>query len=120
MLSFLGGSWRLRPLTFSRGFAKNPSKFKQGVADEPVSVAVSENSEDIVRGLNIFKDSEAVRVKPDTDYPDWLYTLHMPRASLEQLTTTYISASLSASDTKRMIKLWNKKRIREHDEANKK
>ena len=63
-----------------------------------------------------------VKVKPDSVYPDWVVTLHMPRAGLDQLATAYAAdpASLSESDTKRMIKQWNRRRIREENDAKKK
>ena len=84
---------------------------------------VAENKEDMVRGLNMFKDSsDEVKVKPDSEYPDWVFTLHMPRASLEELSAKYKEdpMSLSEWDTKRMIKLWNRRRIREGNEAKQK
>ena len=76
-----------------------------------------------MRGLNIFKDSsEEVKVKPDSEYPDWVFTLHMPRATLDELATKYEQdpSSMPVQDTKRMIKLWNRGRIKEGNEAKKK
>ena len=46
----------------------------------------------------------------------------MPGATLEELAIKYEQdpQSLSVSDTQRMIKLWNRRRIREHNESKKK
>ena len=87
------------------------------------TVIAAENPENIVRGLNIFKDSpEEVKVKPDSEYPDWVFTLHIPRASFEELSKKYVAdeTSLPEWDQKRMIKLWNRKRIRDSNEKKKK
>ena len=47
---------------------------------------------------------------------------HKPLASLEDLRTAYEAdpESLSEEDTRRMIRLWNRKRIRDRNEATKK
>lgn len=108
--------------SFSRGLAKKPAKGKKG-EDVAAPIATAGNPEDVVRGLNIFKDQTAeIEVKPDSEYPDWVFTLHMPRATFDELATRYKEdkSSLSEQDTKRMIKLWNRSRIRESNEEKKK
>ena len=119
--SLLRASVASTPTSVSRGLAKKADKKKGAVFEVPIMVA--ENKEDMVRGLNMFKDSsDEVKVKPDSEYPDWVFTLHMPRASLEELSAKYKEdpMSLSEWDTKRMIKLWNRRRIREGNEAKQK
>ena len=80
----------------------------------------AENVEELVRGLNIFKDQNSeVKVKPDSEYPDWVFTLHMPRATFDELAVKYEADpdALEYWDKKRMVKLWNKRRIKEGNEA---
>ena len=106
------------PILFSRGLAKKAAQ-KKG-KEEEVKMHVDEKLEGIVRGLNIFKEqSEEVKVKPDSEYPDWVFTLHMPRADLEELTAHYERdpSTLTPSDAKRMVKQWNRRRIKEGNEV---
>ena len=45
-----------------------------------------------VSGSNIFKEGEDVRLKDDSEYPDWLWTMRIGEAKLEDLspeTTEY-------------------------------
>ena len=57
---------------WSRGFAKKSSG---SAADKPHGMAVADTS--IVRGLNIFKDGADPQIKPDSEYPDWLWTMYV-------------------------------------------
>ena len=104
---------------FRRGLAKKPDAKKPGAAGS----SVSDNSEGVVRGLNIFKDSpDEVQVKPDSEYPDWVFTLHLPRATYDELAAQHERdpTSLPMSDQKRMLKLWNRRRIKEWNESKRK
>ena len=106
----------------NRGLAKKVAKGKAAAVATP-ETKMAENTEDVVRGLNIFKDSpEEVKVKPDSEYPDWVFMLHQPRATLEELSTQYERdpQSLPIWDTKRMLKLSTRKKIKELNEASKK
>ena len=104
----------------SRGLAKKAAPRKSA---GPTQVVPKEQLEGIVHGLNIFKDSpDEVKVKPDSEYPDWVFTLHMPRATLEELTTEYErdAASFTPQDTQRLYKQWNRRRIKEENASKKK
>lgn len=92
---------------------------KRKIEEDAKNQVVAVNQEDVVRGLNIFKDQpDEVKVKPDSEYPDWVFTLHMPRASLDELQIAYEEdpESISEADTKRMIRMWNRGRIRSKNE----
>lgn len=84
----------------------------------------------MVTGLNVFKDGSQVlpgfladgkdpEVRPDSEYPDWVLTLHEPLPSLEDLKEMYVQdpEGMSEDNTRRMIKLWNKARIKESNES---
>ena len=106
---------------FRRGLAKKADAKKKPAAGEASSVA--DNSEGVVRGLNIFKESpDEVRVKPDSEYPDWVFTLHLPRATYDELAAVHERdpTSLPMWDQKRMLKLWNRRRIKEWNESKRK
>ena len=106
---------------FARGLAKKAAaKGKKGAVAEAARTGPAENVETLVRGLNIFKDApDEVKVKPDAEYPEWVFTLHMPRATLDELASKYEEDpnALEPWDAKRMIKQWNRRRIKEGNEA---
>ena len=69
-----------------------------------------------VCGLNILKDGEDPAVKADSEYPEWVFELHKPLPSMEELTKQYEKDGVDAmrpQDVKRLIRLWNRNRIRE-------
>ena len=106
-----------------RGLAKMNKADKKKLEAAVASTEVAVNQEDIVRGLNIFKDQkEEVKVKPDSEYPDWVFTLHIPRASLEELQDAYKAdpEGMAPSDAQRMLKLWNRRRIKESNDEKRK
>jgi large subunit ribosomal protein L54 len=104
----------------SRGLAKKAAKGKGApAASRGGPSRPQEELEKVVLGLNIFKgQDEEVKVKADSEYPDWVFSLHKPRAGLEELTVLYQEdpQALSPQDTKRMVKLWNRRRIKELNE----
>ena len=107
----------------NRGLAKMNKADKKKLEAAVASTEVAVNQEDVVRGLNIFKDQkEEVKVKADSEYPDWVFTLHIPRASLDDLQAAYQEnpESLTHSDAQRMLKLWNRKRIKAHNDEKRK
>ena len=103
----------------SRGLAK---KSKAAAAAAPVKKVIRDDLEDIVSGLNVLKEGEDPKVKDDSEYPDWVFTLHKPLPSLEDLTKRYQADkdSLNAEEMRRMIRQWNRKRIKESNEGKKK
>eukprot|EP00967_Tisochrysis_lutea_P046559 scaffold56570_cov34-Tisochrysis_lutea.AAC.5 len=58
-----------RLVALSRGLAK---KAKPVESAAPVSAPGASN---VVRGCNILKDGEDPTIKPDEEYPDWLWTM---------------------------------------------
>ena len=93
-----------------RGLAK-----KAAAAPKPKAQSGTNNDPAIVPGLNILKDGEEIKVKPDSEYPEWVFELHRPLQSLEQLSKRYEAdpSSLSPQETKRLIRQWNRKRIKD-------
>jgi hypothetical protein len=63
---------RTHPRQSFRGFAKK-------AAEEPVATTVSATQPSIqptsVPGLNILKEGSDPTIRPDSDYPDWVWTL---------------------------------------------
>jgi large subunit ribosomal protein L54 len=105
--------WPLR-----REFAKKAAPAQAGSR-----APATNDAENLVRGLNILKEGDAdVPVKPDSEYPDWVFTLHIPRPSLEELTARYQSdpESLGEEDMRRLIRQWNRKRIKDHNDSKRK
>ena len=68
-------------------------------------------------GSNIFKDGQDAELLPDSEYPEWVWTLHEPLPTLQTLTARYQAdpESLGPEDKKRLYKLWNKGRIKERN-----
>lgn len=116
----LAASRALRPLApprapalaAQRGLAK---KAQAGAsADKP---AGPPDLERVVTGLNIMKDGEDPVVKPDSEYPDWVFELHKPMATFEELVAKHEAdpGSLDRREEKRLIRLWNRARIRDRN-----
>ena len=71
-----------------------------------------------VRGLNIIQGGSDPGLRPDSEYPDWLWTVHEPLPSLGSLQTKVIEEgadALSDDEKRRMLKQWNRQRIRERN-----
>ena len=123
--------WRLlrptskQPTLFvhSRALAK-----KAGEASPDSSKAANFNP-DVVTGLNVFKDGKEIlpgvladgkdpEVLADSEYPDWVFTLHEPHPTIAQLTAKYEQdpESFSERDYRRLIRQWNRKRIKQWQE----
>ena len=105
-------------ITARRGFAK------KAPAKAPAAKQQLQKQADmsIVHGLNILKDGEEVMVKPDSEYPEWVFELHKPLPSLEELSDKYKAdpESLTHRETKRLIREWNRQRIREGNDEKRK
>ena len=43
--------------------------------------------EDVCNGANIYKDGQDPPLKPDSEYPDWLWTLNGTKTPLSELST---------------------------------
>ena len=106
----------------ARAFAKKAPAPAKGGAKVAESAAAANDLESVVRGLNILKDGQDPVVKPDSEYPDWVFELHKPLPSLEELSDKYKDdpESLTHRETKRLIREWNRQRIREGNDEKRK
>ncbi|KAL1500138.1 hypothetical protein AB1Y20_012809 [Prymnesium parvum] len=71
-----------------------------------------------VCGLNIFKGGSDPETLPDSEYPDWVFELHKPRPTLNELLRkceTEGLDTLSTAEKRMLIKKWNKERIKERN-----
>ena len=76
------------------------------------------DSGDTVRGLNILQGGSDPALRADGEYPDWLWTIHEPLPSLGALQAKVLEVggdALSDDEKRRMLKLWNRQRIRERN-----
>lgn len=71
-----------------------------------------------MRGLNILQGGSDPALRADGEYPDWLWTIHEPLPSLGALQAKVLEVggdALSDDEKRRMLKLWNRQRIRERN-----
>jgi len=76
----------------------------------------------VVHGLNIMKEGADPAIRPDSEYPEWVWTLHKPLPTLEDLKVRYAAEpdAMSDEDKRRLIRQWNRKRIKDANKASKK
>ena len=98
----------------ARGLAK---KAKKGDAASPLKQAAEAPSSSVVVGLNILKEGQDPELRPDSEYPEWIWTLHQERPSLQVLRTKHEDdpESLTELEQRRLYKLWNRARIKENN-----
>ena len=104
----------------ARGLAK---KAKKGdAAPAPLKQAAEAPSSSVVVGLNILKEGQDPELRPDSEYPEWVWTLHEERPSLQTLKAKHEDdpESLTELEQRRLYKLWNRARIKENNAALKK
>jgi hypothetical protein len=127
----------------ARGLAKQAKKGGKGAdAAAPAAASTASGGlEKVVTGLNILKDGSDPVVKASSEYPDWVFELcalrtralplhaappltvvppphprrHKPLPSLDSLAARHKSDpdSLSPQERRRLIRQWNRKRIKE-------
>lgn len=68
-------------------------------------------SKEVITGLNISKGGSDPPLKPDEEYPDWLWRLAHPERTLGDLRRAERS-TLGFEETRRLEKLENRDRIR--------
>ncbi|KAG7200055.1 hypothetical protein KM043_000504 [Ampulex compressa] len=71
----------------TRGSMKKPGK-KQGITMEKKVLPVEKDVHKLlayVCGSNICKDGEDVKLKPDSEYPEWLWSIRTEKRRLEDL-----------------------------------
>mmetsp|Transcript_59457 Transcript_59457/g.128931 ORF Transcript_59457/g.128931 Transcript_59457/m.128931 type:complete len:153 (+) Transcript_59457:53-511(+) len=97
-----------------RRFAKKSA----AAAPEPTTSAKEDavpGPGDVVEGLNIYKDGSDVKLKPDEEYPDWVWKIHIPKPTLSELMTIVERDgpdALSPDLQRRLIREWNRARIK--------
>ncbi|XP_057830342.1 large ribosomal subunit protein mL54 [Cryptomeria japonica] len=113
------GSALLRPTIFStyRSFAAKAKKGggKGGGAAAPAAPTISkEVKATTVYGANILKDGVDPPIKPDSEYPDWLWHLldkHPPLSELQRKNPS----TMTLVELQRFVKLDNRRRIKENN-----
>ena len=105
--------------TSSSLFAKKASK----KVDTSSTDEVHTHSTEIATGINIKKGGEDPTLKPDADYPDWLWTLASPEKSLGELEKEVEAAKLTGEldvmavgDIKRLVKLRRRAKIKANNQ----
>ncbi|KMT17086.1 hypothetical protein BVRB_2g041400 [Beta vulgaris subsp. vulgaris] len=99
--------------TYATGKAKKGSK--GGAATEAPKISLTkEVKATTVVGANILKDGTDPKVRPDSEYPDWLFQLLDKRPALSELQRKE-AEDLSVEDLKRYVKLDNRARIKENN-----
>lgn len=71
-------------------------------------------------GCNIFQDGEDPKLKPDEEYPDWLWDLVNPPLTAKQIRQNIQDVGMEAlpyDEFKRLEKLERKARIKEANRA---
>eukprot|EP00808_Paulinella_micropora_P004519 g44423.t1 len=91
---------------------KKDDKGKGGDAAGGAFVAKDEKTP--VAFVQVFQDMEPVKLLPDDQYPDWLWTIHEPLPSLRVLKQQGFD-NLNAQMKRRYLKLERKHRIKENN-----
>lgn len=89
---------------------------KKGAKDRGPA-KVGQLSAQAVTGCAIKKGQEDPPIKPDSEYPPWLFELMKPEASLMELERVYATEGLALGDLRRLYRAKNKQRIKENNAA---
>jgi len=104
----------------SRGLAKKAAPKAGSAAGNKAASAAggSADLESVTTGLNILKGGSDPPTRPDSDYPDWVFELHLPPASLADLQRRYETdpESLRPDEMRKMVRMWNRARIKAGNE----
>lgn len=75
----------------------------QCVHDPPAAgpAAIGKMSSEVVTGCAIKKGESDPAIKPDTEYPAWLFELMQPAASLAELERVYKAEGLALNGVRR-------------------
>lgn len=76
---------------------------------------VAELSKDVATGCGLMKGEADPPLKPDSEYPAWLFELLEPRSTTRELAKAYSENGLTVSELRRLWRLQNKARIREQN-----
>ncbi|XP_046834334.1 39S ribosomal protein L54, mitochondrial [Vespa crabro] len=61
---------------------------KKGVISHKIQFPVEKDTNKLITyvcGSNYFKEGEDIKLKPDSEYPDWLWTLPLTPKSLDEM-----------------------------------
>ncbi|XP_056688962.1 54S ribosomal protein L37, mitochondrial [Spinacia oleracea] len=100
--------------TYAAGKAKKASKGGAAPDAPKVSSLSKEVKATTVVGANILKDGTDPKIRPDSEYPDWLWQLLDKRPALSELQRKE-AEDLPFEDLKRYVKLDNRARIKENN-----
>mmetsp|Transcript_4060 Transcript_4060/g.6673 ORF Transcript_4060/g.6673 Transcript_4060/m.6673 type:complete len:119 (+) Transcript_4060:110-466(+) len=96
-----------------RGAAPAPTSKKSGKDKGPRRTG--ELSTTHATGCALMKGVQDPELKPDSEYPDWLWTLLEPAPSAKELAGQYQGQGLSVDQLQRLWRLKNKERIKENN-----
>lgn len=74
---------------------------------------VGELSSEVATGCGLMKGEADPPIRPDSEYPDWLFKMLDPRPTIKELEKAYQEGGLTISELRRLWRLKNKARIRE-------
>ncbi|XP_057532263.1 54S ribosomal protein L37, mitochondrial-like [Amaranthus tricolor] len=114
LMSSMGSMRVIGSRTYAAGKAKKAAKGGAASDAPKVSSLSKEVKATTVVGANIFKDGTDPKIRPDAEYPDWLWHLLDKRPALSELQRQDPEA-LALEDLKRYVKLDNRVRIKENN-----
>ncbi|KAG2446451.1 hypothetical protein HYH02_008443 [Chlamydomonas schloesseri] len=74
---------------------------------------VGELSREVVTGCGLLKNEADPPIKPDAEYPAWLFKMLDPRPTIKELEKAYTGGGLTIPELRRLWRLKNKARIKE-------
>lgn len=74
-----------------------------------------ELSKEVATGCGLMKGEPDPPIKPDAEYPSWLFELLQPRPSTRELAKAYKDEGLTMDELRRLWRLQNKARIKEQN-----
>ena len=89
-------------------------------AEAAAAAAGGDGAGEVVNGLNILKDGEEIRLRPDSEYPEWVWELHKPHPSLSELLAQAERDGVDSLDTvqqRRLIRQTSRQKIKENNAA---
>ncbi|GFR47925.1 hypothetical protein Agub_g9727 [Astrephomene gubernaculifera] len=89
-----------------------PAGAKKGSKDKGPR-KVGELSCEVVTGCGLMKNEADPPIKPDSEYPEWLFKLLEPRPTIKELEKAYQEGGLTIPELRRLWRLKNKARIKE-------
>ncbi|GIL49489.1 hypothetical protein Vafri_5815 [Volvox africanus] len=89
-----------------------PSGGKKGSKDRGPR-KIGELSTEVATGCGLMKNESDPPIRPDNEYPEWLFKLLEPRPTIKELEKMYQEGGLAVEELRRLWRLKNKERIKE-------